>query len=363
MKILFIAPLPPPITGQSIVSKVLLDELIKFHQADVANFSKSGFKSGVNSFKRIVEVIDLLKCIWHKKKDVDVIYLTTSESIAGNIKDILIYLICFKSLHKMAIHLHGGSLKKEIFDKNKLLFRINKYFIKKLGDVIISGKSHLPIFEDIIDIRKIHIVSNFASDNLFLTSAEITEKYSKIEPLRILYMSNLIPKKGYNELAEAFSLLDESYRKQIIIDFAGAFDSEQEKKIFLDKIGKFEQLKYHGIISEEAKRKLFKDSHVFCLPTSYFEGQPISILEAYASGCVVLTTGQSGILDIFQNNENGFQIKERTAGAVRTSLEEILQRKSELLKIALQNNDLAKEKYRQSIYVDAIKNILENNSK
>ena len=160
-------------------------------------------------------------------------------------------------------------------------------------------------------------------------------------------MSNMIRKKGYQELLEAFFLLDERHRKQIIINFAGAFDSVQEKELFLNIIGECEQIKYHGIVNGEAKRSLFKDSHVFCLPTSYFEGQPISILEAYASGCVVLTTGQCGILDIFQNNENGFLIKEPTAYAVKVSIEESLQRKDELFKIGLLNNIIAKEKFRE----------------
>jgi glycosyltransferase involved in cell wall biosynthesis len=240
---------------------------------------------------------------------------------------------------------------------------MNQFYIKKLGGVIISGKSHLPIFEEIIDKKRIHIVPNFATNPLFVTESEITAKYASTEPLRILYMSNLIPKKGYNELADAFCLLNENHRKQIIIDFAGAFDSEQEKNIFLDKIEKFEHLSYHGIISEEAKRKLFKEAHIFCLPTSYFEGQPISILEAYASGCVVLTTGQSGILDIFQNEENGFLIEERSSIAVKNSIEKILHNKSELLNIAQHNAILAKEKYRQTAYINAIEKFLENSNK
>ena len=44
MKILFIAPLPPPITGHSIVSKALLDELDKDNELVSVNLSKDSFK-------------------------------------------------------------------------------------------------------------------------------------------------------------------------------------------------------------------------------------------------------------------------------------------------------------------------------
>ena len=100
MKILFIAPLPPPITGQSLASKVFLDELVKSHTVEVINLSKESYKHGVTSFKRIIQVVALLKEVLHKRENADIIYFTISESFAGNLKDILIYLICFKSLRR-----------------------------------------------------------------------------------------------------------------------------------------------------------------------------------------------------------------------------------------------------------------------
>lgn len=54
------------------------------------------------------------------------------------------------------------------------------------------------------------------------------------------------------------------------------------------------------------KLDLFVESHVFVLPTYYlFEGQPIGIIEAYAAGCVVVTTRHSNICDIFSGSING----------------------------------------------------------
>ena len=93
MRILFIAPLPPPIGGQSLVSQVFLDELVKKNQFDVINMVKPEFKDGILSFSRIVKVFGMLINVYRKKKNVDKIYLTISESVAGNIKDLIIYAI------------------------------------------------------------------------------------------------------------------------------------------------------------------------------------------------------------------------------------------------------------------------------
>ena len=64
MKILLIAPFPPPITGQSLAAKVFFDEAIKYHQVEVANLSKDSFKQGVNSIDRIIQVFRILNKVW-----------------------------------------------------------------------------------------------------------------------------------------------------------------------------------------------------------------------------------------------------------------------------------------------------------
>lgn len=360
MNILFIAPLPPPITGHSLVSEVLFDSLSKDQNASSVNLSKHSFKEGINGFSRFVEIARILKQISRKRKRADVVYFTISESMAGNLKDILIYLLLGRLLPKTYIHLHGGSIKRLLWDKHKSIYKINRSIIRKLAGVIISGKSHIPIFEGMIDAPKLYIVPNFASEHIFSNEAQIKKKFSNTTPLRILYMSNLIEKKGYWELAQAYINLSKEMRNEIEIDFAGAFDSEDEKEIFINEIRGYPSLKYHGRVTEEEKRELYFNSHVFSLPTSYFEGQPISILEAYASGCFVITTGQKGILDIFENNKNGFEIKDRSLNSVKSVLEKVLKNKNILLQTALHNHAQALLHYRESTYVSAITKIILN---
>jgi glycosyltransferase involved in cell wall biosynthesis len=359
MKILYIAPIPPPITGHSIASKVLLDELILHHDPSLVNMSKNNFEEGVDGIKRFYQVFKFLKTILLNRHKHDVIYLTISESFAGNIKDLLIYLICYSKLNRLIIHLHGGSIKRQLWDHHPLIYRLNKFFLKKIGGVIISGRSHSEIFNGIILPEKIHIVPNFSSDYLFIQEASIVEKFHNLHPLRILFMSNLIPKKGYMELVKAFFHFDETEKRQIKIDFAGAFGSENEKEEFLRCISDTQEISYHGVVDDEKKKILFSNSHIFCLPTSYYEGQPISILEAYASGCVVLTTGQSGILDIFTPDKNGFLINEKDSQSIANVIKDIRNRQSYLVKIALLNKQEAEANYRTVQFQKTIRNILE----
>ena len=71
MKILFIAPVPPPITGHSLASKVFLDYISPFSNIEVVNLSKQSFKGGADTYNRFFEIGILLKQIVQKKRNKD----------------------------------------------------------------------------------------------------------------------------------------------------------------------------------------------------------------------------------------------------------------------------------------------------
>ena len=361
MKILFIAPLPPPLTGHSLASKILLDGLLKHHRVEVVDFKKDVLKQGVNSVNRIVQILKILTEIWHRKKDADVIYLTISQSNSGNVKDLITYAICFKTISRMIIHLHGGGIRRLIFDRYRIFYHLNKFFLKRIGGAVVLGKSLISIFEGMIPQDKIYVVPYFAEDYLLLDPKKIKKKFLEINPLRILFLSNLIPGKGYEELVDAYVTLKHDLKKNVRIDFAGGFESGNDKKKFLDQIKDTAEIHYHGIVSGEKKKELFSNSHLFCLPTYYsYEGQPISILEAYASGCVVITTDHGGISDIFKNGVNGFEVQKKSAICIKREIEQILKKPEQLLPMALSNRKIVYDKYRTSTYCSSLLKIFEN---
>jgi len=355
MKILFIAPLPPPVTGHSLASKILLDALVTHHRVEVVDFKKDVFIQGVYSINRIVQIFKVLTEIWHKKKDADVIYLTISQSISGNLKDLITYAICYKILSRMIIHLHGGGIRRLIFDRYRIFYHINKFFLKRIGGAVVLGKSLKSIFEGMIPQDRVYLVPYFAEDYLLLDPKKIKNKFLKTNPLRILFLSNLIPGKGYEELINAYMTLKDDLKKNTRIDFAGGFESEDHKMKFLYKLKNTAEIHYHGIVFGEKKKELFSNSHLFCLPTYYsYEGQPISILEAYASGCVVITTDHGGISDIFKNGVNGFEVRKKSTVSIKKKIEQILKKPEQLLPMALSNREIVYDKYRTSTYCSSL---------
>jgi glycosyltransferase involved in cell wall biosynthesis len=359
MKLLLIVPLPPPITGHSVASSTLFDGIRDRHETAVVNLSVGSLNDGRVTPRRIREVGKVLFAAWRRRRWADAIYLTISESPAGNLKDLFIYLLCIGRLDRVIVHLHGGTIGRELFDRHPWWRRINALFIKRLRGVVISGRSHVGIFAGMIDRNRIHVVPNSAEDELFVGEPDILAKFADARPLKVLYLSGMTTEKGYLDLLDAWRKLAPDLRGTIQLDFAGRFDTEAERVMFLDRISGVAGVRYHGVVDLERKRRLFAGAHVFCLPTHMLEGQPITILEAYAAGCAVVTTGQPGIRDVFEDGVNGFEVPARSPTGLAQTLGRAAGDPSRLQEIALANSRRAGESFRTSQFVAALAHVLE----
>jgi glycosyltransferase involved in cell wall biosynthesis len=353
MNVLFIAPLPDPVTGQSLACRVFLDALEKDHRVDVININKASLKSGAagGTFGRAMEVLGFAWQAWRRARRADLIYFTISESVAGNLKDLLIYAVCAGRLDRMVIHLHGGAGMRVLMHDRPLLAAVNRFFLRRLGAIVLLGERHLDILRDLPSRQHIHLVPNFAQDPFFLAPHAIEAKFRQTAPLKLLYLSNLIPGKGYLELLAAYESLQFEEQSRLQMDFAGAFENPQDEADFRARIARLPGVRYHGVVGGANKARLLAEAHVFCLPTYYpYEGQPISILEAFASGCAVITTDHSGIFDVFEPGQSGIAVAKRSVPSIAQALVQCLTDTPGLLRHALHNRRQADERFRVATY-------------
>ena len=357
MKALFIAPVPPPMSGNALPVKVLYENLKKDHDIELVNLSKKNHKAGIDSLSRIFKILSVLIQVGLKCKRRDLVYLAIAESFAGNIRDIIIYLLCILRLKSVVIHMLGGAgLNNMITKKKSPRFFVNRFFLKRIGGIIVEGKTQHDMFSIVTDVRKIHIIPNFAESFLFENEKSIISNFQKVDPLRIIFISNMLYGKGHFELIEAYKRLDKKLKKNIQIDFAGKIVTDYEKGRFENKIKGEKNIKYHGSVYGFEKKKLFANAHVFCLPTYYpYEGQPFCIIEAYATGCVVITTYHSGISDIFTDELNGYKVEKKSVDSLVFVLERVYREKEQLCAIALSNQRIARKKHSQIKYIELVK--------
>jgi glycosyltransferase involved in cell wall biosynthesis len=360
--VLVIAPLPPPITGQALAVQSLVNELSV--AATSVNTSRAIARTSghaLGPLMRGLTVARLLPSVAKRVSSSDVIYFNVSQSPGGNLKDLLIFAVCWRALGRTVVHLHGGAGMRELLSERRPILRaLNSFFLRRVGAVVVLGERLKSIYDGIVPPSRLHVVANFAQDEFFVDPSEIERKFSQALPLRLLFLSNLLPGKGHEELLAGIALLTHEERAGIEVDFAGAFESPEAESAFRARAAAISNacIRIHGVVQGETKRELLRRAHLFCLPTYYpYEGQPISILEAYASGCAVMTTNHSGIFDVFSPGINGIEVVPKSPESVAHAIREAARVPDPLRNCAAQNVTRARRMFTSACHLEALLNL------
>ncbi|MFG0320635.1 MAG: glycosyltransferase family 4 protein [Planctomycetota bacterium JB042] len=315
-RVLFVAPLPPPITGQSRACRALLDDLEADPDVEVVviDLMKGEHRPGF-TLAQARRVPGLVREVARGARAADAVYLNLAQSLAGNAKDLLLLAALGEARARTVVHLHGGGIAETVYGRSSLVRAANRRLLRDVRRAIVLGESLRPVFAGVVPDDRIAVVENFADDELFVDEAAIRERFAAAGPLRVLFLGTLFESKGWKVLVEAVARVD-----GVELDVAGASvtaDDAPADRAFLDR----PRVAFHGVVDGEARRALLAGAHLLALPTWYpYEGQPLSILEAFASGCAVLTTDHSGIRDVFSDPDHGAFVEPRSVDALAAAL-------------------------------------------
>lgn len=117
----------------------------------------------------------------------------------------------------------------------------------------------------------------------------------------IAYAGKLSFSKGLMQLMDAVDMLNINEDVRIVLAGAG---SGQEEKSIRERAKKSSAcVEFAGMLSHSQLAQLFKRSDIFVLP-SFYEGLPLVIMEALASGLRVVATDIPGVKDWIGENIN-----------------------------------------------------------
>lgn len=146
--------------------------------------------------------------------------------------------------------------------------------------------------------------------------------------LRLGYAGRLEKSKGIKYLLYLMNEL-RNYNIELLIQGAGS-----QKK---DLIKRTVRLKLYDKIVfrdwNENMTRFFQEIDVLILPSIKFEGYGLILLEALASGKIVIASDTGGIPDIIKHNVNGFLIKPKSITDLKKYVLDIYYLRSDLFKI------------------------------
>jgi glycosyltransferase involved in cell wall biosynthesis len=344
---LLIGILPPPINGQTLAFQALADEL----GGEILTLNGRRHTNFVGIFLKIITFLDVLfrlifKLIFKKYH----VYHTISQSLEGFARDLPIVLLSKLFGSKIIVHIHGGNFDGFYNSQQPFVQKLIRKMLMMTDRIIILSDSLIKMLDFEPKLRsKIKIVPNGLpwdlEDNSF-TFKQLPIK--KDESINLIFLSNLIESKGYLDVLEATEILVNRLKYNIQIDFCGEFiqydDAQRFKKVedarnfffgFIERNNLSQNVHYQGVVNGEKKEELLQNAHFFILPTNYKnEGQPISIIEAMANRCVVLTTNFRGISDMIKDDETGVFVKFNNPENIAEKIHLLIQNPQQYEKIA-----------------------------
>ncbi len=202
-----------------------------------------------------------------------------------------------------------------------------------------------------------------------VTEQECIEKQtvSAQQALNILFLSSLSETKGYPEFVEAIGKLSSIVSVPLEATVCGKitlmggemrFINHAAAKDWLEKqiaeVNRSPQVRLCWVdgAAGAAKEKLFREAHIFVLPSHYrVETQPIAVLEALASGCAVIAT-RIGEIPSTLNDRTALLLGEATPDAIATAIEGLLENPDRRRDLALNGLRLFKERFDYEKHLD-----------
>jgi glycosyltransferase involved in cell wall biosynthesis len=298
--------LPPPYMGPSIATELLLrsalnDEFKLIHidtriNSSLSTMGKFSLKKLIGQFKVYVNLIS--KLIRLKPA---LAWIPISQSKGGFAKDAILILLCRFLGTRVLIHLRGSEFRDRMENGSSLNLKFVRFVLGKTSGVIVLGERLKSIFLGWIPEDRIYVCPNGGDFS-------IPEKpLSTDDTIRLLYIGNLQPGKGVDDLLQAFCLLPEPIKSRTELTLLGAWRDTETRQRCTELIQtKGLRVLVYGQHESGRKFELLSKADLFVFPPRDPEGHPWVIVEAMAAGLPVITTDRGAIAESVEDGYNGY---------------------------------------------------------
>jgi glycosyltransferase involved in cell wall biosynthesis len=230
---------------------------------------------------------------------VHILHLQVSERSSFIRKGLLCLL--GKSLGMtVVIHHHGAELIPFFQSTSWLMRHWTRFVIGRAGANVVLGERWRTFLESEVgvDVDRIKILYNAVPDysNQPTTARSFLTRTNKSSAtFRLLFLAQLVPRKGVGELLLALRRL-QADGLSVHATLAGGGDLPRYKEE-ARKLGILDSCDFVGWVDRNYVRRLLQNSDALVLP-SFDEGLPMSILEALSSGLPVIATPVGSIGEV-----------------------------------------------------------------
>lgn len=193
--------------------------------------------------------------------------------------------------------------------QNGLYRLVERIYLQSVDAFIFNSKTTKGVVSGVAGDDKSSIVAHPPTDRFddrTISEKEIRERAINGE-LRILFLGNVIHRKGLHTLLKAIKKLTEKVR----VDVVGGLKTEpkyaEEMLKFVEVKGLSSTVTVHGPLDNEPLVEIYRRSHVMVVPSSY-EGFGIVYLEGMGFGLPAVGTTAGAAGEVITHGEDGYLI-------------------------------------------------------
>jgi glycosyltransferase involved in cell wall biosynthesis len=204
--------------------------------------------------------------------------------------------------------------------KNALYRWVEKNYLQSVDAVICNSRTTERAVADLLGRRPPCHVAYPPTDRFgpLISQAGIRRR-AQTGPLRILFLGNVIHRKGLHTLLEAIGIRPSAFRVEVI----GSLDSEPAYARTLEQFVRRNDLSssvvFHGPLDDPALAGRLKQAHLLVVPSSY-EGFGIAYLEGMCFGLPAIGTTAGAAGEIIDDGQTGYLIEPNDAATLSTRL-------------------------------------------
>ncbi len=233
-----------------------------------------------------------------------VLWPSVSPSLLGHARDRLVVVPAFGRSRPVIGVVHRGDFAR-LFER-RVTRASGAALVRRLTAIVFLTDGLSDACARWVPDAKRRVVPNTIDDAAIPARAEVAraqaERAARLAAprpaVRLLYLSGLVPSKGYPDVLEALAVL-RGRGVDASATFAGRWASAEAERSFRARVaalGMVGHVEIAGAVDRPAVRRLTLTHDVFALPTRYpFEAQPLTVIEALAAGTPVVVTRHAGL--------------------------------------------------------------------